>query len=397
MLFENFVSLSALQLVGMLLTLLTLPYLLRVLGFANYGIVVLATSLVAYFQSVVDYSFRITATRDVAVYKHSQRKLNLIYSKVLVVKSLFLLLSLIVITSVVILYPPFYKEREVFFLSMMLLVGYSLFPEWYFQGIEKMRYISIINIGIKLFFTLGVFVFIKEKEDYWVYPLLQSSGMLVAGIVGQYILVKRYKLKFLYINKSRIKQTISSNFPLFINQFFPTLYNNTSSFLLGLIAGAPMLGIYDAIKKIIDISVTILSVVSRVFFPFLNRRKDAFGMYQKLTLALSSCLVVLLLIFHPVLFWYLNITYEAAFDILLILALSIIGYALYDIFGLNYFIVKRRDNLVMRNTVISSTIGFVTAFPLIYMFGIFGAALNLCITRWLMGGSLMTRWLLQEK
>src|SRR5690606_20461175 len=153
-------------------------------------------------------------------------------------------------SSIIFLYPPFYEERTVFFLTMLLLVGYALFPEWYFQGVEEMRYISILNIGIKIIFTIGVFVFIKEKEDYWIYPLLQSAGMICAGLVGQYMLIKKYKRKFIWIKYNHLKQTVISNFPVFINQFFPALYNNTSSFLLGLIGGTVWLGIYDAIKKI---------------------------------------------------------------------------------------------------------------------------------------------------
>ena len=99
-LLENFVSLSALQLVGMLLPLITLPYLLRVLGFSNYGIVILAASLVAYFQSITDYSFKITATRDVAVFRNSPEKLNIIYSKVLIVKGMFLIFSFFIISTI---------------------------------------------------------------------------------------------------------------------------------------------------------------------------------------------------------------------------------------------------------------------------------------------------------
>ncbi|MGB4490044.1 MAG: flippase, partial [Bacteroidales bacterium] len=48
---ENFVSLSLLRVIGLLLPLITLPYVLRVLGKSNYGIIVLATSLINYFTA----------------------------------------------------------------------------------------------------------------------------------------------------------------------------------------------------------------------------------------------------------------------------------------------------------------------------------------------------------
>jgi PST family polysaccharide transporter len=42
----------------------------------------------------------------------------------------------------------------------------------------------------------------------------------------------------------------------------------------------------------------------------------------------------------------------------------------------------------MKNTILSSLIGFVLAFPLICFFNIIGAAVNLMIARFLMGGGL---------
>lgn len=66
-LIENFFSLGALQVINLILPLVVLPYMIKTVGFDKYGVVVLAASLIAYFSSVTDYSFTITATRDVDV------------------------------------------------------------------------------------------------------------------------------------------------------------------------------------------------------------------------------------------------------------------------------------------------------------------------------------------
>src|SRR5690606_32222404 len=122
----------------MILPLITLQYVLRVLGFENYVTIVLATSLIAYFHSVTAYSFMITATRDVAVFKSSPRKLNLIYSNVIQIKTLFFLFSFCCILLIVYLYPPFYVNRDVYLITTLSLFGHVLFPDWFFQGMEKM-------------------------------------------------------------------------------------------------------------------------------------------------------------------------------------------------------------------------------------------------------------------
>ena len=396
-LLENFVSLSAIQLIGMVLPLITLPYVLRVMGFEKYGIIVFATALVAYFQSFTDFSFKITAVRDVAIFKDSQNKLNFIYSKVIIVKTIFLLLSLLLIVLIVYLYPPFYEYRLIYGLCMLSLVGHTLFPEWFFQGIEKMRYITYLNIGIKVFFTLCVFVFIKTEEDFWIYPLLQSAGLIGAGLVGQLILVYKYRLRLIWLPKRIIKKTIISNFPIFVNQFLPTLYNNTSLFLLGLFSAPVMVGVYNSILIVVNLAIALLEIISRVFFPFLNRRKAAFTNYKKIMLAMVSIMSICILAGHKLVFWYLNISYENAFWVLLILVIGLFGYTLYNIFGLNYFIVHRQDKLVMNNTIRASVIGFILAFPLVHFFGVFGTALNLTIGRWIMGGGLCFKYLKKKE
>src|SRR5690554_2975583 len=392
-LLENFVSLSALQLIGMLLPLITLPYILRVIGFEKYGIIVFASSLIAYFTALTDFSFQITAVRDVAVFKNSQKKLNIIYSKVITIKAIFLLLSIFLISLIVLLYPPFYEYGLIYGLSMLMLVGHTLFPGWFFQGIEKMRYITYLNLGIKVFFTLCVFVFIKTEEDFWIYPLLQSAGFIGAGVVGQFMLVTKYKLKFIWLPHRIIKKTITGNFPIFVNQFLPTLYNNTSVFLLGLFSAPIMVGIYNSILIIIDLGIALLGILSRVFFPFLNRKKNEFTNYKKMMLGVVFLMSVCILIGHKLVFWYLNITYDNAFWILLILVIGLFGYTLSNIFGLNYFIVHRQDKLVMKNTIRASVIGFLLAFPLVHFLGILGAAINLSFSRWMMGGGLYIKYL----
>ena len=381
----NFASLSVLQMVNIVLPLVTLPYVLRILGASNYGVIILAASIVAYFHSITDYSFKITATREVAISKNSSRKLNLIYSKVMTVKSLLLLVSLIILTGVVLLYEPFYEEKLTFFLTFPMLVGHVLFPEWFFQGIEKMKYITLLNVGVKIFFTVCIFLFITEKDDYWIYPLLQSLGYVISGIVAQYILFKKFRLRFSFVKINLIKNSLINNFPIFTNQFLPNLYNNSTTVLLGLIVNTSAVGIYHAIKKIIDLCVILVNIISRTFFPYLNRKRESFSKYLKMMLGLGSFLSVFPLLISPIIFWYLNINHQDSFLILSILSTGIFFISLYDIFGVNYFIIKKEDKLVMKNTIWAASIGFIFAFPLIYFFGIIGAALNLTLGRLIMG------------
>jgi PST family polysaccharide transporter len=392
-LIENFSSLAILQILNMILPLIVLPYVLRVLGITNYGIIILASSLVSYFHSITDYSFLITATRDISIHRDSIRKISFIYSKVMTIKTLILTVSIAVLFCIIHSYPPFYSEKKTFYLSILILVGHVLFPDWFFQGIEKMKYITIINSSVKIISTTSIFIFIKNIDDYWIYPLLISSGYIISGILAQIILFKKYKVKFSFIKIRQIKSTLKDNFSIFINQFLPNLYNNSTTFLLGIIVNSQVVGIYDAIKKVTDLGIILINLLSRTFFPYLNRNHNSFKKYLKLMLTIGIILTLGPIISHPFIFWYLKINYFNAFWILCLLSLGIFFISLYDIFGANYFIIKRKDKLVMKNTIFASIVGFLISFPLIYYFEIIGAAISLTIARGIMGGGLFYKYL----
>src|SRR5690625_6506566 len=94
----------------------------------------------------------------------------------------FLLLLIAVFTI-----PKFWENKEIIFITFLLIPGRIMFPEWFFQGMERMRYITILNVISKFVFTLAVFVFIKEKSDYILQPLLTTLGYIVAGFFSMNI------------------------------------------------------------------------------------------------------------------------------------------------------------------------------------------------------------------
>jgi len=384
-LLENFISLSALQIIGMALPFVTLPYVLKVFGYDKYGLIVFANSLVLYFTSLTDYSFRITAVREVAVNRDNKEELNKIYSKVLVVKGIFLVVSLLILTLVIFIYKPFYQELSVYLGSSLMLVGYALFPEWFFQGIEKMRYITYLNLGIKLFFTLCVFVFIREESDYWLYPLLQSAGFIGAGIIGQWMLMKTYKLKFKSLSIDETKTVIVNNFPIFVNQFVPTLFNNTTVFIMGFLIPKASLGVFDIVRKIVSLKGVLIGIVSKVFYPFLSRNKDKFNVYAKYNLLGFAAIFIGMLIVYPIFQYVFNISGEG-FPIYVLLCIGMFFIGIESIYGLNYLFVHSHDKVVLKITVISSLIGFALAYPLILFYGIVGGAVNIALCQTIMGG-----------
>lgn len=369
----------------MLLPLITLPYILRTIGFNKYGLIVFSASLVAYFTSLTDFSFQVTATRDVAFFRNSPKKLDIIYSKVLIIKLFFLLLSWGIIGIIVGMYSGFYEHKNIYIYTSLSLLGYALFPSWFFQGIEKMRYITYLNLGIKLFFTICIFLFIKEESDYWMYPLLQSLGLVGAGIFGQYLLVKKYKLKFIWISYKSIINTVKANTPIFINRFVPTLYLNTTIFILGFFIDKATLGIFNSIRTVNSIQYSILNSLTTAFFPFIIRQKHQFKLYLKIALILVFSMITISIIARPLVYWYIGLNSNEFDLIYYMLLIGLFFICIESIFSTNFLLPLRKDKEVMTVTLTASIIGFIMTYPFIKYFELFGGTLVICVSQIAMG------------
>ena len=182
-LLENFISLGALQVIGYIFPLITLPYLARVLSVEKFGLVFFAVAFMGYFDILVDFGFGLSATREVAINRHNQNNLSNIFNSVTTIKFGLILVSYLLLVLATMFVPKIHDSWLIFHLSFLMVVGNAIYPVWFFQGMERMKYITFLNILSKTIFLVLIFIFVRRLcfssiakffwflncWDYWVY------------------------------------------------------------------------------------------------------------------------------------------------------------------------------------------------------------------------------------
>ncbi len=384
--FANFGYLTLLQVAGYVFPLLTMPYLARVIGPDGFGKIAFASAVVVWFQTIADWGFNLTATRDVARNRDNKDKVSRIFSNVLWARCILTVLSGIFLLILIVTVPYFHENATIILITFLMVPGHILFPEWMFQAIEKMKYTTIFNLILKLIFTIAVFIFIHDKEDYILQPLLTTIGYLLCGIGALYLIIKKWGYTLYKPQWNEVFETIKSSTDVFINNLMPNLYNSFSVMLLGFWGGAKANGFYDGGNKFPTIFYQFQSVLSRAFFPFLSRRPDKHSFYAKINLGIAVSGTILLIITAPyVIKIMLGSEFENSIIVMQILSLSIIFLAMSFTYGTNYLIINHHERPLRNLTFISSIIGMCVSIPLVYYFSYIGAAITVLICRGSLG------------
>lgn len=306
-LIKNFSSLTVLQISNYLFPLITVPYLVRVLGVENYGLANFVIAFTAYFITFSDYGFNLSATREAALNKNNKNELSIIFNSVLLIKLVLFISGFILFSAIVFSFVVFSKNYILYLIAFISVLGNVLFPSWFFQGIERMNLISIFSIIVKILFVISIFLFVKSIDDVDLYLIVNSASSLILGLVTIYYVYSKLNIKFLIPSKGNLTYQLKEGYHIFLSTLSINLYTTSNTFLLGLLTGNQAVGIFSGANKIREAYQGLLGNFGRTFYPhiseqFKENRSKAFSQIKKysvIVVGLSIVSGLLLFIFAP--------------------------------------------------------------------------------------------------
>ena len=300
----NIVSLFLIQGANYILPLITIPYLVRVLGISGFGILSFAAAIAQVFVVLTEFGFNLTATREISINRASTERLNEIISGVFVLKGALLLLSAFLLASVIFGIGDD-GNSNVYWASFLLALGNFMFPGWLFQGLEKMPFVTFTNISSKIICVAGIFIFIKSPDDLALAAGLQSAGNVVGGLMGLMLIGRVFPgFKWVRPSVTLLKKLINDGRYVFASQVSALLVNGSHTLILGLFHGSGSVGQYAIAEKVIKAANNAQSPICNAIFPrtsalFSESTEHGLSFLRKvlkwvLPLMVSGCLFILI-------------------------------------------------------------------------------------------------------
>lgn len=382
---KNFLSISLLQAINYLLPIIILPYLVKVVGLANYGISNYILTVFITIKILVDYGYNISGVKAIAECKNDNTQLNRIFSKIFFTKLYLLFIATIVLFFAVLLIPALYKNNLLILFSFVVVIGQSIMPIWFFQAVEKSEILVVFSVLTRALYLFQIFNYINTPQDYiYLNLFLGIADLLLSFISLLYILIK-FKIKLQGLSFLNFKSELQQNFVFARSNIYVTLALTTPFTVLGFFASNTVLGYYGIADKIIQVLRTSASILhSATFSRAIQMYHESFAAFKMFTRRLYALLVIfyvtlfLACILFPekIIAVITNSTVVHSETILALKILSVIPLiAALDLLPTHLLLIQQKQKKYAEALFVSMLFSIVISIVLSYWFNFIGTAI----------------------
>lgn len=373
-----------------LFPLITFPYLARTLGPSHIGVINFAESFAKYFILLAALGIPIYGVREIAKHKKDNLVLSKTFSEIFLINLTGTFLLAFVFLCLIYFVPQLYIEKELFYWALGYFVLQVFQLEWFFTGMNQFKFIAIRSFIIRFLFIAAVFIFIRSKEDYVNYFIMQLGLTIVLALLNGKKLFELLTLRSISFKALEFKKHVKPMAILFLTIFTISVYFSLDTILLGFLADNQSVGYYASALKLNRLFIAVLSAISVAMFPNLVSLYYQ-GLREVFLEKIEQCIYLAMSISIPLVFGItlcapeliellLGAHFERAILPLQITAPLIFIISLSGIFGFQVLSAVGKDRAIFIAALIGMLISIVAAVAWVPMYKEVGAAYTILLT-----------------
>lgn len=382
--------LVGLQGLNYLVPLLVWPYLMVVLGAEGFGKIGFALALCQFMMLVVDFGFNLTATKQVALAAGKQ-EVSQIAADTMGAK-LSLLLGAMVVVAAVLCIPRFAAYRAVTWVMFPMVAGHVFTMQWLFQGLGKIRVVSVVNCVCRLCILPLTFLMVKGEGDVLPAAAIQAGTYILSGLIMLALTWHMHLITFCRTTIARIRHALGMSVPIFLSNATSSLYATLFVVFLGYFASSQEVGCYTAAEKVMRVCCYIVLLPAvQAYYPRISQmaqtdRVAAQRIVKRIVIVISCLMLsagVALFFFSEQIMSLLGKDYGATQVLFRILAIVPLLVALGGVTGQLGLLAMggEKDKTRFRNVYfVAACVSLITIFAFAPKWGSAGAAWALLIT-----------------
>lgn len=385
---QNIIFSGLVQAINMLTPLLVAPYLTHTIGLEKFGIVNFVWAFTGIMLVFIDFGFNLTAVRRGSILRNKKNGLSYLFSRVITLRLLLTFFCILVLIGITFTLEKAIAEQTIFLSGIFILLGHAFNSFWFFQAIEQMKAISLLNVLAKITFVLLLLLFVTAPQDYVYVPILMGVGNLAAGLIGIFIIQKKHQIKYYFPSLYSLKNELKEGTWILASNFSISVYINAATIFIGLFLNDSILGAYSIVEKITLGIRQITGAVHNAIYPricLLVVRKDFSHnqIYKKVYFPYLVFLVVLLgvifLLSEPIVVFFAN-NQEVEFTVYLLKIMLLLP-LIVAFNGMSYLtlLANKQTEKVSYILITAAIFNTVMNYFFIHLFGVEGVMASIFI------------------
>jgi len=260
---RNFLFSSVLTVSGYVFPIIVYPHVSRALGVNNLGICNFVDSIIDYFILVSMLGIATVGVREIAEARHDRTMLSRRFLSILLIggtATTVALGALIACTYTIAALEPY---KPLLFIGIIKLLGNFLLLDWFYQGIEDFRYITIRTIAVKTGYAIAVFIWIWNPDDYITYYTLWCLSFGVNALLSCTHIAKSID----FHAGIEVRRIIRPILILGLYMLITSMYTTFNTTYLGFEKGDTEVGYYTTASKLLMVLIGLYTAFTRVMIP----------------------------------------------------------------------------------------------------------------------------------
>lgn len=288
--FLNLIFLFLIQSSNILVSIIAMPILIRAVGVEEFGRINLAFSVVLLFNVLVGFGYNLSAPKNIALNQGNLNALSEKVSEILWSKLSLASASLLLIAVLGFFCGYFEDFLLILWWSAILLFSEATNSVWFFQGKERLHWVSVVNASTKLLYLLLVFLFIQSANESYLANFFLGLTALAGNFGLLFFVHSKMKIRLVRPKLLRILHSLKNNVLLFLSSLASHIAINGGLIILSFFASAAVLGPYSIAERIAMVLRMAPVLISQAIFPrasilYYEEKNKFFSFLAKVELA----------------------------------------------------------------------------------------------------------------
>lgn len=247
--------------------LVTFPYVARILIPDGIGEVNFFLSIVTYISMFTSLGIPTYAIIEIAKVKDDVRQRSIITAEILTLNLLLTFIGYVIVGILCLTIKEIQEDVPLFLIISLNIILVAIGCEWYYQGTENYKFITIRGVIIRVICVVLLFTLVRDADDLIYYGLYCVLGVAGNNILNFLYLRKNINTSVICFRELDIRRHLVPSLRIFLLNVISSIYLQLDTVMLGFLKDNTAVGYYTGAIKLTKVLMGVTTSLGVVFLP----------------------------------------------------------------------------------------------------------------------------------